>query len=298
LLGPRKGVVSLVDEFMYPRDGYGRISERMAEEIRAAGNEVLLSCPVIRICYHGPGDLEVFCVRGAREHTLRADTVVSTLPLSRLVQMIEPACEPEVIGAACSLIFRDLITVNLILRKPRVSEDTWLYVQNKDVIFGRMHEPKNWSRAMVRDANRTSLVLECFCSEGDHIWSMSDADIARRCIADLSDKLHFITNDEVEDMKVIRTKFAYPVYDLEYREKLSLIQSNLQKYTGLYTVGRTGTFRYNNADHSIEMGLLLARKLLGEDVDHMLVNTDDEYHEEKRIEAPKPLGARAVGASD
>jgi protoporphyrinogen oxidase len=124
---------------------------------------------------------------------------------------------------------------------------------------------------------------------------MSDADIARRCIGDLSDKLHFIAKNEVEDIKVIRAKFAYPVYDLEYRNKLSLIQSNLQKYTGMYTVGRTGTFRYNNADHSIEMGLLLARKLLGEDVDHMLVNTDAEYHEEKRIEAPKPL--RAVGRS-
>lgn len=31
--------------------------------------------------------------------------------------------------------------------------------------------------------------------------------------------------------------------------------------------------------------VLLARKLLGEDVDHMLVNTEAEYHEEKRVDA-------------
>ena len=41
-------------------------------------------------------------------------------------------------------------------------------------------------------------------------------------------------------------------------------------------------FDLNNADHSIEMGLLLGRKLLGYDVDHLAVNTEDEYHEIKR----------------
>jgi protoporphyrinogen oxidase len=289
LLGPRKDVVSLVDQFMYPRDGYGRISERMAEDIRGAGNAVLLGCPVTRIVYRAPREIDVFCVRGEKEHKLRADNVVSTVPLGRLVQMIEPACDPAAIEAAKALVFRDIITVNLILRRPRVSEDTWLYFQDSDIIFGRMHEPKNWSRAMVRDEDHTSVVLECFCSEGDAIWTMSDDDIGRRCVQDLCDKLHFIEKDEVEDLKVIRAKFAYPVYDIHYRDKLSLIQSNLRKYTGLHTVGRTGTFRYNNADHSIEMGLLLARKLLGENVDHMIVNTEAEYHEEKRVEVPKPV---------
>ncbi|MHC5064737.1 MAG: hypothetical protein ACYTG5_12275, partial [Planctomycetota bacterium] len=49
---------------------------------------------------------------------------------------------------------------------------------------------------------------------------------------------------------------------------------------GLHMVGRGGTFRYNNADHSVEMGQLLAKKLLGDDLDHMSVNTKEEYHEE------------------
>lgn len=137
---------------------------------------------------------------------------------------------------------------------------------------------------MVPRGDHTSLVLECFCSKGDRIWKMSDQELAGLCVQALCEKLKFIEADEVEDVKVIRARFAYPVYDLFYREKLSLIQDNLQDYVGLHTVGRTGTFRYNNADHSIEMGLLLARKLLGNDVDHMLVNTEAEYHEEKRIE--------------
>jgi protoporphyrinogen oxidase len=199
--------------------------------------------------------------------------------------MLKPDCDSTVAAAANSLQFRDLITVNLILRRKQVSIDTWLYIQDSDIIFGRMHEPKNWSSAMVADDDHTSLVLECFCSAGDHIWTMSDDAIAQRCIQDLVEKLHFIDKSDVEDMLVIRTRGAYPVYDLEYQKKISIVQNHLKTYDGIHTVGRGGTFRYNNADHSIEMGLLLGRKLLGEKLDHMTVNTEAEYHEEIRSPA-------------
>ena len=65
-------------------------------------------------------------------------------------------------------------------------------------------------------------------------------------------------------------------------------------------VGRGGTFRYNNADHSIEMGLLMGRRLLGDDVDYMAVNTEDEYHEEIRSELDRDTykpGETAEGES-
>jgi len=283
LLGSRADVVSLIDQFMYPRDGYGRISDRMAAEIVAASNDIVLQSQVTKLVYHGPNKLEVVHLRDGQQQSVLADNVVSTIPLGRLVTMVEPACDTAATAAARSLVFRDLITVNLVLRKKQVSTDTWLYIQDQNIIFGRMHEPKNWSSAMVADDEHTSLVLECFCTEGDHIWTMSDEAIGCRCIQDLAEKLKFIEISEVEDVLVIRTRYAYPVYDLLYQSKISTIQRELQKYIGLHTVGRGGTFRYNNADHSIEMGLKLARKLLGDEVDHLDVNVEQEYHEEKRL---------------
>lgn len=282
LLGPRKDVVSLIDEFMYPRDGYGRISDRMAEDITSAGNDILLGSTVARIVYHNPGEIEVVYSRDGQEHSIRADHIVSTVPLGRLVLMLQPQCDAAVAAAANSLQFRDLITVNVILRRKQVSIDTWLYIQDSDIIFGRMHEPKNWSAAMVTDDDHTSLVLECFCSNGDHIWKMSNEEIGQRCVKDLVEKLRFIKEADVEDMLVIRTRGAYPVYDLEYQKKISIVRAYLEKHIGIHIVGRGGTFRYNNADHSIEMGLLLARKLLGQNLDHMAVNTEAEYQEEIR----------------
>ena len=139
---------------------------------------------------------------------------------------------------------------------------------------------------MVPDDEHTSLVLECFCSPGDGKWNMKDEEIRDRCIKDLADKLGFIDKGEVEGAVVVRTAQAYPIYDLQYGEKLAKINTFLEKFEGLHMIGRGGTFRYNNADHSIEMGLLLGQQLLGQDVDYKEINTDQEYHEIKREEAP------------
>jgi protoporphyrinogen oxidase len=124
-------------------------------------------------------------------------------------------------------------------------------------------------------------VLECFCTAGDAIWNMSDEEIARTCVKDLGEKLRLIDAGEVEGWTVIRTCNAYPVYDLHYSEKIARIKAFLAQCDGIHIVGRSGTFRYNNADHSIEMGLLLAHRIMGRAIDHMEVNTEQEYHEEK-----------------
>ncbi|MCI0654444.1 MAG: FAD-dependent oxidoreductase [Methylococcaceae bacterium] len=293
-----RNVVSLVEEFMYPRDGYVRIPERMAEDIVGAGNEVLLNSGVKKIIYKGTRDFEiVYRSQDGTERSVHADSVVSTIPMGILAQIIEPACEEKVLKAAKSMEFRDLITVNLMLKKKQVSTDTWLYLQDKNLIFGRLHEPKNWSPAMVPDEAHTSVVLEVFCTINDPLWSLSDDEIAIRCVDDLADKLGFIERHEVEGWTVIRTGHAYPVYDLDYHNKVSIVTEFLGRFEGLHIAGRGGTFRYNNADHSIEMGLMLGRKILGQPVDHMQVNTEHTYHEEKSLEGPKRdhYGQSAVG---
>jgi protoporphyrinogen oxidase len=166
----KSNVQSLIEEFMYPRDGYMRIPERMAEDIEGAGHRVLRNASVQGIVVHGPNDIEVTYGTRGGDRSIRAQHVVSTIPLSLLAQIVTPKADESVFNAARSLAFRDLITVNLQLRCKQVSKDTWLYVQDEHILFGRLHEPKNWSRAMVPDDGHTSLVLECFCAVGDAIW--------------------------------------------------------------------------------------------------------------------------------
>ena len=278
-----RNVVSLVDEFVYPRDGYQRICDRMAEDIEAKGHPIDLSSPVTSLIYDGPNDFRVVYKTPTGETEVKATEVISTIPLTHLVRMLKPACPPNVTEAAKALKFRDLITVTVMLRKQSVTSDTWLYVHDEKLLFARLHEPKNWSPALVPGDEFTSLVCECFCSHDEPIWAMTDEEISDRVISDLVNELGFIETDEVIDTCVVRTRRAYPIYDLEYKDRVKLLYDFVGRHKGLHAVGRGGAFRYNNADHSIEMGQLLAKRLLGEDTDHMSVNTKQEYLEEIRV---------------
>jgi protoporphyrinogen oxidase len=289
-----KKAKSLIEEFFYPRFGYMRIAERMAEDIQAHGGEIRLATTVTGVVAHGPNEFEVRYTQDGKQHSLRADDVVSTIPLGLLTQMIAPKAPDAVIEAARRMRFRDIITVNLMLNRSQVTSDTWVYVQDRSILFGRLHEPKNWSPDMVPDASRTSLVLECFCTVGDTIWSLSDEEIIARCVDDLVDKLGFISRSDVAGAFATRARHAYPAYDLDYKQNIDTVNAYLRGFPGLEIVGRGGAFRYNNADHSIEMGLILAQKLLGMDVDHTDVNIDPEYHE---IVSTKPVRRHAIRQS-
>lgn len=283
---PSKGkVVSLIDEFMYPRGGFGRFSERMADAVQAAGNDIRLSTSVERVHREGNRVVGVTVRTENGTERLEAENYISSVPLTLLAKIIDPAPPADILAAADSLTFRNIITVNLMLNKRQVTPDTWLYVHDRNILFGRFHEPKNWSPAMVPGDEFTSLVVEYFCSYGDHIWSMSEEDLVARTVQHLVNDLGFITPDEVIGGFAIRAPRAYPAYVMGYEEPLARIKAFIDELDNLQIIGRYGTFRYNNTDHSIETGLLAAKNILGETHDLDRVNADDEYHEIKRVPA-------------
>ncbi len=288
---PSKGkVVSLIDEFMYPRGGFGRFSERMADSITAAGNDIRLNTGVERVHREGNTVVGVTVRTEAGCERVEAENYISSIPLTLLAKIVDPAPPADVLAAADSLTFRNIITVNLMLKKRQVTPDTWLYVHDRNILFGRFHEPKNWSPDMVPSDDLTSLVVEYFCSFGDHIWSMSEEELVAQTVKHLVDDLGFITPDEVIGGFTIRAPRAYPSYVMGYEEPLAKIKAFIDELENLQIIGRYGTFRYNNTDHSIETGLLAAKNILGESHDLDRVNADDDYHEIKRVAEPVAAG--------
>ena len=75
------------------------------------------------------------------------------------------------------------------------------------------------------------------------------------------------------------------VYRRGYRQHLERLADYLRNFHGLTPIGRYGTFRYNNQDHSILMGILAAEDLLdNQSHDLWSVNTDhDTYQEDELI---------------
>ena len=127
---------------------------------------------------------------------------------------------------------------------------------------------------------KTSLFIEFFCFEGDEIWNASKAMLFDMAIEWL-EKLKFLKREEVINVYYLKQLYAYPVYDLNYKNHVKKALSFLDSFENYYAIGRPGRFRYTNQDHSIEMGLLAAKSILeGSRMDIDSVGGGKEYYEQ------------------
>jgi protoporphyrinogen oxidase len=133
---------------------------------------------------------------------------------------------------------------------------------------------------MVPESQMACYGLEYFCFEGDGLWSSSNEDLIKLATKEIH-QIGLTHPSAVVDGYVVRQHKAYPVYDHEYKDHLSVVRKALKEYVGLYLVGRNGMHKYNNQDHSMMTAMLAARNIIaGEDLyDLWDVNEDAEYHE-------------------
>jgi protoporphyrinogen oxidase len=224
------------------------------------------------------------------ERRFEADHVISSLPLRGLVQALDPAVPAPVRAAADGLGYRDFLVVALMLEAENLFPDNWIYIHTPGVKVGRIQNFNNWSRAMVPVPGMTCLGLEYFCFEGDGLWSSPDAELMARAATEL-EALGLARAALVRDGAVIRMPKAYPVYDSKYRGHLETIRGFIDPLSNLHTVGRNGMHKYNNQDHSMLTAMMVAWNMQGAAHDIWEVNTDYEYHEEQRLDGPKPAAA-------
>lgn len=247
--GPR----TLTSEFLYPARGIGSIAEGLRAAIAARGGQVLAQSPVMRLV-HRAGRIEYLEARlGERRERCHAAEFVSSLPLPRLAQLLSPAAPRAVLAAAARLRYRDLLLVAVRLARERATDQTWIYVPGREYAFGRLHEPKNWSRQMGV-AGESLLVAEHFCSRGDALWRSDDDTLVGRCADELA-SLGLIARAEALDGRVVRVPNAYPAFEVGYGRAAAAVTEYLAGFANLQPIGRTGAFRYFNMDHAIESGL-------------------------------------------
>lgn len=143
--------------------------------------------------------------------------IISTIPLQELIKALEDV-SMEVIEAVNNLKFNSLITVGIGVDKPKLNDFSWLYIPDKDVLTHRVSFPSNYS-PYVAPQGKFSVLAEITYREGDEISKMKDKEIAERTVEDL-DRLGIINKDDVILTTVYRFKYAYVIYDLEYKKTL------------------------------------------------------------------------------
>jgi protoporphyrinogen oxidase len=281
----REHVTTLIQEFRYPRLGPGQMWEAFRSLAEERGVPVHLEhrCVTIR---QGGGHIESIVVEAGGSRTDHpVDAVLSSMPLSELVLLLEPAAPEHVLAAAERLRYRDLVVVGLITTEAEPFPDNWIYLHDPGTRAGRVQNFGAWSPDMVRPGT-TCLGVEYFCFEGDDIWELPEAEAVELAKAELA-RIGLIDPSRVVGGVKARVPRAYPMYDSGYREAVETLRDYLEHFENLKTFGRNGLHRYNNQDHSMWTAILATLNLIdGASYDVWSVNTEVAYLEEgKAVEA-------------
>lgn len=279
-----KRVVSFVDEFSYPKKGIGQIAEKLAAGVKEGGGSILLNSEVVEITRKQNTISQVTIKQKKSNRTFKIEAVVSSIPISELITALKPTVPQTVLKINQKLTYRDELQVALFIKKTHITPDTWIYVHSFDIPFVRMMEMDNWSQ-QLSPPGTTTLLFEIACNEGDAMWNKTDKQITELVTASFITEFQLITQKDVIGSYVHRMPKEYPVYHIGYKKDVEELKKFLKQFTNLQLVGRNGTFRYNNMDHSIEMGLYAAWNLIdGEEKFNIeSVNIEREYLEEKKI---------------
>jgi protoporphyrinogen oxidase len=239
--------------FLYPRLGFGQITDALGARIR----DVHTRARVKRLVH---ANNRIVAVHLADGRQFAPDTVVSTLPISTLIRMLEPSPDPTVGQLASSLRFRSVRLAILPVRAPSVSRSATLYFPSTDVPFTRIYEPKRRSLSMA-PADATCLVLEHPVFAGDAIDALS-----RHDFLSLSRK-GLLATGLVSDVSLLdgaecRIVDAYPVLDVDAARRVGQVERYLGRFTNLHRIGRAASFRYSHFHDLMREGRLLAESLV------------------------------------
>ena len=122
-----------------------------------------------------------------------------------------------------------------------------------------------------------------FWKDSIFFWKESDENLIALAKVEAR-KTGLIGDAEITDGFVYKIHRCYPVYSTGYKELLKPVENYLSSVNNLHVIGRYGSFKYNNQDHSILMGILAAENIL-ENKKHNLweINTDYESYQESSV---------------
>jgi protoporphyrinogen oxidase len=238
--------------FFYPRRGYGQLSEKIAAAATASGALLLPEHRVTQLRVpQRDGPWFVMAEHRGEEFFVEADHVWSTLPITLLPKLFEPAPAPEVLAAAAAITYRAMLLIYLRLPVAQFTPYDAHYLPQADVAITRISEPKNYTD-LGAPAGATTLCAELPCDANDPIFRASDEELAAQVAADLA-RAGMPLPVPPSAVKVMRLAHAYPVYRTGFEQPLALLERWLDTLPRFVSYGRQGLFAHDNTHHALAM---------------------------------------------
>ena len=267
---------TLVDEFAYPKTGnqffYDQLSKYIEESI---GEKIKFNSKVVNILTEGNKIKGLSLDNGKNYY---CDWLVSTMPITSLIKGLKNV-PSNVKLAASKLRFRNTILVYLLINSDQLFTDQWLYIHEPNVFHGRVTNFRNWSPDIVGDDKSTVICLEFWCFDDDPIWLKQDDELIKIASEEIS-QIGLVDRKLIKAGKLVKIPKCYPVYEKGYKAELEVVTNYLDKIEGLVPIGRYGSFKYNNQDHSLLMGIMAAESIaINKKPNLWDINTDSKYQE-------------------
>lgn len=288
---------TLIRRFFYPKFGPGQMWKEIAELLRKKNVKIITKTQIKNITFENNKIKNITFIENILGNTvdITVDYLISSGAIKDILSLFSKL-PPEIKKLSDNLIYRDFITVGLLYKKMKIRNkttektlndiipDNWIYLQDKNVIAGRLQIFNNWSPYLLKDINNVWLGVEYFCNMHDNMWEMNNREIINLAISDI-EKTGICSKNDFIDGTVVRVEKAYPSYFGEGYENFKKIKDFLDSINNFYSIGRNGMHRYNNMDHSFLSGVVAAdiiKNNIKSKDQIWQINTETEYLEEKK----------------
>ena len=184
----------------------------------------------------------------------RYDTLVSTLPLPKLVAAMGSEAPPEVQQAAAALRHVSVRCVNLGIGREAITDKHWIYYP-EDTVFHRIFVQGNAS-PHCNAPGGFGLTCEITYSEYKALPVDGDA-LVQRCIDDCVRVGIIDADDKVLVANQVDMPYAYVVYDHGRAAHVEVIRKWAEQ-SGILLAGRYSEWEYYNSDHAFIAGRKVA----------------------------------------
>jgi protoporphyrinogen oxidase len=240
--------------FYYPKNGYGAISEAYSQAAQASGVRLAFRTSVAGVETEAGRVCAVHTLGPTGAERIETRQALSTIPLTQLARVMQPAPPESVLASACALKFRSMILIYLVLGTEQFTEYDAHYFPETAIPITRLSEPKNYS--LTSNPGRTVLCAELPCAVGDRLWCSSDSELAGICTQALA-QAGLPVKCPILDVTTRKLPHAYPIYTHDYRGHFERVDNWLNGIDGLVTFGRQGLFAHDNTHHALAMAYAL-----------------------------------------
>ncbi|MBI4884153.1 MAG: FAD-dependent oxidoreductase [Actinobacteria bacterium] len=214
---------------VYPEGGIAAICGHVADGL---ASPVQVSSPAERIYTDGER------VIGARiaGQEIETSTVISTLPINRLSQLVEGT---DRLDRFRRFQFRGLVLVNLKLTGRQLLPEVIVWTP-KGFPYFRVTEA-SLAMPWIAPEGKTMILCEFGAQPGDDVWSLSDEAIIERCLSTIGPMIAGV-RERFIGASVLRQPLGYPVFALDYEPDRASLATEGTGIAGLHSVGRNGEF--------------------------------------------------------